>query len=173
MIGSTTNGERGSVGYSDVSNILWRERQLLELLQFKLEVEQTLLAAGRTRWLPHATREIELLIEEVKQVELARSIEVSALCADLGVDQAPTLSALIGYLPDPWSTIFEDHRQAFLQATQEIVGLAETNRELLARGYNAAREALASMGAERVETYGREGLTVSRGGGARLLDEVM
>ena len=34
---------------SDVSNILWRERQLLELLVFKLEEEQLVLAAGRTR----------------------------------------------------------------------------------------------------------------------------
>lgn len=68
------------MAYSDVSNILWRERQLLELLQFKLEVEQSLLAAGRTRWLGHATREIEMLIEEVKQTELARAVEVSALC---------------------------------------------------------------------------------------------
>ena len=39
---------------SDVSNILWRERQLLELLVFKLEEEQLVLAAGRTRWLAHA-----------------------------------------------------------------------------------------------------------------------
>ena len=36
---------------SEVSNILWRERQLLELLVFKLEEEQFVLASGRTRWL--------------------------------------------------------------------------------------------------------------------------
>jgi hypothetical protein len=162
------------VSTSDVSNILWRERQLLELLQFKLEVEQTLLAAGRTRWLGHATREIEMLIEEVKQVELIRSMEVAALCADLGIPGQPTLRALCEALPDPWSGIFDEHRQAFLQATQEIVALAELNRELLARGYQAAREALATMGAERVETYGPAGLSVDRSGPpARLLDEVM
>ncbi len=162
------------MAFSDVSNILWRERQLLELLQFKLEVEQSLLAAGKNRWLSHATREIEMLIDEVKQVELVRSLEVSSLCASLGTPEASTLSELVGMLPDPWATIFEDHRQAFLQATQEIVGLADTNRELLARGYQAAREALASIGADRVETYGPAGLTVARSGmQTRLLDEVM
>ena len=31
---------------SEVSNILWRERQLLELLVFKLEEEQLVLAVG-------------------------------------------------------------------------------------------------------------------------------
>lgn len=162
------------MSFSDVSNILWRERQLLELLVFKLEVEQTLLATGRTRWLSHATREIEMLIEEVKQAELARSVEVSGLCQELGIDQEPTLQVLVEHLPDPWSGIFADHRQAFLQATQEIVDLAETNRELLARGHQAAREALAMLGAERVETYGPGGLSVARAGQqSHLLDEVM
>jgi hypothetical protein len=162
------------VAYSDVSNILWRERQLLELLQFKLEVEQTLLASGRTRWLSHATREIEMVIEEVKQVEMVRSMEVQALCEQIGVTDAPTLRALSRALPEPWSGIFEEHRQAFLTATQEIVGLAESNRELLARGYSAAREALASLGQERVETYSPAGLSVARNGvGSHLLDEVM
>lgn len=90
------------------------------------------------------------------------------------MDEAPTLKVLVAHLPEPWSGIFEDHRQAFLLATQEIVGLAETNRELLARGYQAAREALASLGAERVETYGPGGLSVARSGQkTHLLDEVM
>lgn len=162
------------MAYSDVSNILWRERQLLELLQFKLEVEQSLLATGRTRWLSHATREIEMIIDEVKQVEVVRSMEVQALCEQLGLIDLPTLSSLVGALPEPWSGIFEEHRQAFLLATQEIVGLAESNRELLARGYSAAREALATLGAARVETYGPGGLSVARSGaGTHLLDEVM
>ncbi|HEX4777551.1 MAG TPA: flagellar protein FlgN, partial [Acidimicrobiia bacterium] len=52
---------------SDVSNILWRERQLLELLLFKLEEEQMILAGGRTRWLPHATREVETVLGELKR----------------------------------------------------------------------------------------------------------
>ena len=47
---------------SDVSNILWRERQLLELLVFKLEEEQLVLAAGRARWLAHASREVESVL---------------------------------------------------------------------------------------------------------------
>ena len=46
-----------------MSNILWRERQLLELLLYKLEVEQILLINGRTRWLSAAAREIEDLLE--------------------------------------------------------------------------------------------------------------
>ena len=34
-----------------LSQILWRERELLDTLLFKLEEEQMVLASGRTRWL--------------------------------------------------------------------------------------------------------------------------
>jgi len=39
------------VSLSDLSSILWREREMLELLLFKLEEEQLILASGRSRWL--------------------------------------------------------------------------------------------------------------------------
>ncbi|HEY0397456.1 MAG TPA: flagellar protein FlgN, partial [Acidimicrobiia bacterium] len=55
------------MGLREVSAILWRERHLLELLLFKLDEEQLVLAAGRTRWLPRATREVEMVLEEIRQ----------------------------------------------------------------------------------------------------------
>jgi len=58
------------MGLRDVSAILWRERHLLELLLFKLDEEQLVLAAGRTRWLARATREVEMVLEEIRQTEL-------------------------------------------------------------------------------------------------------
>ncbi len=70
---------------SDVSNILWRERQLLELLVFKLEEEQLVLAAGRTRWLGHATREVESVLEEIKRIELERAVLVADAGRELGL----------------------------------------------------------------------------------------
>ena len=60
------------MGLREVSAILWRERHLLELLLFKLDEEQLVLAAGRTRWLPRATREVEMVLEEIRQTELER-----------------------------------------------------------------------------------------------------
>ena len=55
---SATEGHRWS-NCSDVSNILWRERNLLELLAFKLDAERLLARAGRTRWLARADHEVE------------------------------------------------------------------------------------------------------------------
>ena len=79
---------------SEVSNILWRERQLLELLVFKLEEEQLVLAAGRTRWLSHATREVESVLEEIKRVELERAMLVADAGRELGLSGMPTLKEL-------------------------------------------------------------------------------
>src|SRR5438270_5256883 len=65
------------MGLAEVSNILWQERQLMELLLFKLEEEQLVLASGRSRWLNHATREVEMVLEEIKRAEVARAVEVT------------------------------------------------------------------------------------------------
>ena len=157
---------------TEVSNILWRERQLLELLLFKLEEEQLLLAAGRSRWLAHATREVETVLSEIRRVELTRAEEVQGLAVSLGLQPDASLRELAEAAPTPWNTVFADHREAFLAATQEISSLAKDNRELLSRGYQAARQVLASMDDQRVETYSPAGLTTNRIS-ARLVDEVI
>jgi hypothetical protein len=157
---------------TEVSNILWRERQLLELLLFKLEEEQLLLAAGRSRWLAHATREVETVLGEIKRVEQTRSEEVCKLAVSLGLAPTASLRELAEAAPAPWNTVFGDHREAFLAATQEISSLAQDNRELLSRGYQAARQVLSSMDDQRVETYSPAGLSTNRST-ARLVDEVI
>lgn len=149
------------MGLREVSTILWRERHLLELLLFKLEEEQLLLAAGRTRWLSHATREVEMVLDEIKQTELARSVEVDAAGVALGLGPDPSLRELAAAAPAPWGGLLEEHRAAFLAVTDEIQSLAEANRALLTRGYQAAREVLAQFGETRVEVYTPAGVTSS------------
>ncbi|HEX9968583.1 MAG TPA: hypothetical protein VGB03_00465, partial [Acidimicrobiales bacterium] len=64
---------------SELSNLLWRERRLLDLLQFKLEEECLLLETGRSRWLAHAARETELVVDEIGRAELARALELASV----------------------------------------------------------------------------------------------
>ena len=135
----------------EVSAILWRERHLLELLLFKLDEEQLVLAAGRTRWLPRATREVEMVLEEIRQTELERALEVSRVALDLGLPGDASLRQLAETAPEPWQGILVEHRQAFLALTDEITGLVQTNRELLVRGQKAVREVLAAIGDGKVE----------------------
>jgi hypothetical protein len=156
-----------------VSSILWRERQLLELLLFKLEEEQLLLAAGRSRWLAHATREVETVLEEIKQAELARAMEVELLAAELRLGPAPSLTQLVAAAPAPWGNILDEHRRAFLTASREITTLAQANRDLLNQGYLATREALSWLGETKLDTYSAAGVTAGVASGPRLLDEAM
>jgi hypothetical protein len=139
------------MGLREVSAILWRERHLLELLLFKLDEEQLVLAAGRTRWLARATREVEMVLEEIRQTELERAVEVSRLALDLGLPAGASLRQLAEAAPPPWQDMLVEHRQAFLSLTEEVTGLVQTNRELLARGQKAVRDVLASLGDGRVE----------------------
>jgi hypothetical protein len=138
---------------SDVSNILWRERQLLELLVFKLEEERLVLATGRSRWLAYATREVENVLAEIKRVELERAVQVADAGRELGLSEAPRLRELAMLTAPPWDGIFAEHRRALLALAQEIDAITKSNRELLRRGHHALAEAIATMGEIDIDAY--------------------
>ena len=158
---------------TEVSSILWRERELLDLLLFKLEEEQLLLAAGRIRWLAHATREVEMVLAEMKRAELGRAVEVEAVAASLGLPSGVSLRELAEVAPPPWDNILREHRSAFLKATEEISALAKHNKDLLAAGYHSARQSLLSLSEPEVTTYAPNGQSVHSAPGPRLLNEAI
>jgi hypothetical protein len=162
------------VSLTELSSVLWRTRELLELLLFKLEEEQLLLAAGRSRWLAHATREVEMVLEQIRAAEVMRAAYAQAAARHLGLHPAASLSDLADAAPMPWFEMLHQHRKAFLALTAEITSLAETNRELLTVGQRAARETLMVVTGS-VETYGRHGQSVAGAGArkARLVDEAI
>jgi hypothetical protein len=139
------------MGLREVSAVLWRERHLLELLLFKLDEEQLVLAAGRTRWLARATREVEMVLEELRQTELERAVEVGRVAASLGLPDGASLRQLADAAPPPWQGMLAEHREAFLTLTEEISTLTHTNRELLTRGQKAMQDVLAGITDGRVE----------------------
>lgn len=143
----------------ELSSVLWRERELLEVLLFKLEEEQLLLAAGRTRWLPNAAREVEAVLETIREAELRRAVAADAVAESLGLDGAPNLSALAEAAPEPWRTLLLEHRDAFAATAAEVGELAERNRELLTAGQQAAQATLRSLGeaAATPGTYAADG----------------
>jgi len=162
------------LSFDEVSQTLWRERQLLDLLVCKLEVEQLVLAAGRTRWLPHVTREVEYVLAEIKQVELVRAVLVDTVAQQLGLEPGCTLRELVDAAPTPWDGILEQHRTAFLITAEELRAVARINHDLLAQGARAVQDALAWLceSAERdtTTTYSAVGATAGVGAGARLVD---
>ena len=155
-----------------LSQILWRERELLDSLLFKLEMEQLVLAAGRTLWLARAAREVELVLELIRETELLRSVAADEAAASIGLTYNPSLRALAEAVEEPWRTILLDHREAFEQVTREITALAESNRELLTAGLRSARETLLSM-EESAHGYTPDGGAVVSHASSRLVDRTL
>ncbi len=159
------------MSFETLSSLLWRERQLLELLLFKLEEEQLLLVNGRNRWLAHATREVENVLDQVRDSELGRAVASDAVAADLGIAPGTSLAEVAAAAPAPWDSLLAEHRQAFVTLTMEIGALAAGNRELLAAGHRAAQETLMAV-SETVQTYDARG-AAARPAGASLLDQTL
>jgi len=144
----------------DLSSVLWRERELLETLLFKLEVEQLVLATGRTRWLAPAAREIEEVLDAVRETELLRSLTADAVALELGLDPNPSLRDIADACDEPWRSIWLDHRETFTAVSAEITEMAANNRELLTSGYQAAKATLLSL-SDQPGTYAADGTAVS------------
>ena len=144
----------------DLSLVLWRERELLETLLYKLEVEKLVLASHSTRWLAAAAREVEALLETVRETELLRAVAADAAAASVGLSSNPSLRALAEAVGDPWHTILMDHHKAFVACTRDLVETAATNRELLAASQQAARELFLGL-SEHVAGYSPSGSAVA------------
>jgi hypothetical protein len=151
----------------DLSSVLLRERELLELLLFKVEVEQLVLAGGRTRWLPIAAKEIETVLEQIREIELFRAVEVDAVAEELGLEPNPSLRDIADRSPEPWRAIWLDHRDAFMTVAAQITEMSESNRALLTAGYQAAQATLLSM-TEGPGTYAADGSVASERRATRL-----
>ena len=140
----------------DLSSILWRERDLLELLLFKLEVEQLVLTSGRTHWLAVAAREVETVLHEIRDAELIRAIAVDTVAAGLGLEPNASLRDIAEASEEPWRAIWLDHREAFTTVATQISEMSQSNRVLLTAGYQAAQATLLSL-SEKSPTYGADG----------------
>jgi hypothetical protein len=155
----------------ELSLILWRERELLETLRYKLEVERLVLESGTARWLAVAAREVEGVLDTIRETELLRAAVADEAAASLGMATNPSLRALAEACSEPWRTILLDHRDAFLEHTREITDLAASNRELLTAGQQAARDLFLGL-ADGPASYSPDGsAVVAEDRRHRLLDQ--
>lgn len=122
-----------NVAYTEVSTVLWEERELLDGLAFTLEMQRLILLPGHDRWVPRVCREVELSLARLAPAQLARAEHVERLGRQLGLEASPSLRRIVEVSEDPWQEIFAAHRRAFLELTAEIFRLAEHNRMWLGR----------------------------------------
>jgi flagellar biosynthesis/type III secretory pathway chaperone len=153
------------MGANELSALLWRERELLELLTFKLEEEQLLLTAGRSRWIDHATREVEQVLGRLRSAGLERSVEVSAVAREWGTDEEAPLREIIASAPSgPWGEIFTAHLRAMTELTGRIAQLRDENERFLRAAARATQETLATaQNGSAAATYDATGQTAHAG----------
>ena len=161
------------MGANELSALLWRERELLELLSFKLEEEQLLLTAGKSRWVQHATREVEQVLVRLRSTGLARSVEAASLAREWGADEDAPLRELVAHAPaGPWSDIFSGHLQAMTQLTGQIKGLRDENEQFLRAAARSTQETMAGVTLDPT-TYDATGASGSVTAGSRLVDRTL
>ncbi|HET9732175.1 MAG TPA: flagellar export chaperone FlgN [Acidimicrobiales bacterium] len=151
------------MGASEVSALLWRERQLLDLLLFKLEEEQLILAAARPHLLAPASAEVAQVMEQIAVCETEREAASWQLAQSLGLEPPVRLAELVEASATPWDEIFADHRRALTESVERIRGLAAGTKALLAARLTAVTDALNLLGHAPVDAY------TSAGSGGHLV----
>jgi hypothetical protein len=121
----------------EVARALWWERQLLELLQLKLETQRLMAESGSARWLVATGREVEAASDELKKAELARAVSAEAVAGALGLPADVSLLELASVAPQPWDAILLRHREALLEAADAVDAEARAADEALARRADA------------------------------------
>lgn len=158
------------MGANELSALLWSERNLLDLVIFKLTEEQLLLTGGHTRWLPHATAEVKATIIRLRTASLAVAVEVASVAKEWGLDGEPTLSELIAAAPSTWADILSSHRTAQTSQVAQIQALRDANEHFLRTMARSTQETLATMRPETgtYDSHGAAGRSSSSS--ASLLD---
>jgi hypothetical protein len=127
----------------ELAGLLNRERMLLELLLFKLVSLRQLLLSGEVRFLPWAAEEVDRATAKVREAELRRSLAVEDLSVTLRQGAAAavvttpspvTLRTLAESAPEPWRTIFAEHRRAFLELAADLEDAISATRRLAVSG---------------------------------------
>ena len=160
------------MGANELSMQLWRERELLEMLLFKLDEQQLLLAAGRSQWIQFAAREIDQVLDRLRSAGLARTVEVAGVAEEWGAPEDATISQLIEHAPDSaWGDVFSDHMRALVRLTAEVEQMRDSTAEQLSGVLRATQETIAALGQESGE-YTTRG-DRAREDAARIIDTEM
>ena len=118
----------------DLSSLLWREHELLDLLLFKAEEKQYIIVSNKTRWLPRVAKEIEVILDHLRGLEVERAAETEAIAVEFGLTTGPSLRELADRVGEPWGELLIRHHQNLLTIVTEIRTLSDFNRGLVESG---------------------------------------
>lgn len=143
--------------HQHLSTLLWREQELLDLLLFKAEEKQYLIISGKTRWLARIAHEIEVVLDQLRHLEVERAAATEQIAVRLGLDANPSLRQLADAAPAPWKDLYGKHHEGLLALVTELRSLSDANRELIEGGLAAIGDALLSVRQPSAGTYTHSG----------------
>lgn len=149
--------------YQHLSTLLWREQELLDLLLFKAEEKQYLILTGKSRWLARIAHEIEVVLDQLRTLEVERAAATEAIAVRLGVGANPSLRTLADAAPAPWNDLLAKHHEALLVLVTDLRSLSDANRELIEGGLAAIGDALLQVRTPTAGTYGATGRNTGDG----------
>lgn len=153
----TTDPTKAESILAQLSRVLWQQRDLIEVLEYRLEVQQLLMVAGRADRLPIAVGEVEAALEAIRAVEETRLRVVADAAAALGLPHTATLTQIRTAAPEPWDYVLGDHHTAFVRLVASTEELSARSRELAHKGLGETRAAFSQLGGTPTKTYGRHG----------------
>jgi hypothetical protein len=153
---SAQSEEKVLMTHKTLSDILWHERDALEELLYRLDVQRLLLAAGRSDYVARAAREAEEAAQSIQTVELARAAESDSVASSLDLDPQASLDAIAQASPAPWDSILNEHRTALIDLVTRIKMTNGQTRTELASSSRALQELIATL-TDATSTYGKDG----------------
>lgn len=148
--------------FGRLSSALWAQRSLIEVLQYRLEVQLLIGNTANERHLQFAVKEVETAIADIRKAEGFRDDAARSCAHDLRLAQNSTLTQIRDASPEPWKSALADHQKALLNLVNETERLSKMNREAAIRGAKETKSMFAAItGSIGNETYERDG--TSRG----------
>lgn len=111
-------------GMERVASILERERELLDVLLFKLVETNLILQADELRFLARATAEVDTARTRCREVDLVRATTVTASAPGASLRELAAASS------EPWPGILRDHHETLAALVAEIELTAHRNAQL-------------------------------------------
>lgn len=154
---------------SELSARLWREREVLESLLYKLHVQQSVLEHGDTRWAQHASNDVEGALARIRHSELTRAMEMESVADEWELPAESSLRDLASSAPtEAWKLVFTDHHVAMTELLGEVLAARDVNQLHLRAVLMATQEAIA--GVDVTGEYSADGSQVRSEHGPRLVD---
>jgi hypothetical protein len=127
-------GSDAATALGELASLLWRLRELLDDLLYRVVVQRLILDSGDTGWLAHASRELDAAVREVHTAEALRAAKVDGIAGQLGLPAGSTLARLADAAPEPWRSMLHEHREALLGLVADVESAAEDGTVPKSRG---------------------------------------